>query len=81
MKHYSNLKVMKMTILKTMAATFCKTDREHDDAQQQRQENRKNSKTKEEKNAMKEVETYLQHRNDEHLDSATMLDLKDDASK
>jgi hypothetical protein len=48
MKHYSNLKVMKMTILKTMAATFCKTDREHDDAQQQRQENRKNSKTKEE---------------------------------
>jgi hypothetical protein len=40
---------MKMTILKTMAATFCKTDREHKNAQQQRQENRKNSKTKEEK--------------------------------
>jgi hypothetical protein len=30
---------------------------------------------------MKEVETYLQHCNDEHLDSATMRDLKDDALK
>lgn len=30
---------------------------------------------------MKEVETYLQHCNDEHLNSATMLDLKDDALK